>query len=254
MIGEYKRFTGRKLHLLGIVSVFLVFAMFAGIFIFAFKQDVTKTAFAGNYTASDVIEMVNQQRVKNNLPALKTNPKLMEASRNKVEDMVANSYFAHISPIDGKKWSTFIRNSGYDYIEAGENLANGFDNTPDLVNAWMNSPTHRDNILNPNVDETGLAVKSGYLDGYPTIFVAQSFGKLDVPALTSEKNTSSKSNTTPAKNVAPETQKTSEKKTEAKKVETPVKSAPLKIDKAKKVGEGLNWEDQVKFQNQDLFK
>jgi len=185
----------------------------------------------------------------------------MEASRNKVEDMTANGYFAHISPVDGKKWSTFIRNSGYNYIEAGENLANGFDNTPDLVNAWMNSPTHRDNILNPNVDETGLAVKSGYLDGFPTIFVAQSFGKIDVPAIatTDEKSSEVKpnvSNATPTKNVAPENLKpTQTPKTEVKKnvVASKPEPEPPKIDKTRKVGEGLDWSDQFQFYSQKLF-
>jgi hypothetical protein len=174
------RFGGRRLHLLSLVAVFVVVVLIFCVVGIVFKQNPSKSAFAGNYTAQDVILAVNEERVKKNLPSLQVNQKLMEASKNKVDDMISNNYFAHISPVDGKKWSSFIRNAGYDYIEAGENLANGFDNVPDLVTAWMNSPTHRDNILNPDVDETGLAVKSGFLDGYATIFVAQSFGKKDI--------------------------------------------------------------------------
>jgi uncharacterized protein YkwD len=255
----HNRFAGRRHHILGLVAVFLVFTMIVSVVVFAFKQNPSKTAFAGNYDASEVIDAVNQERVKNNLPALKTNPKLMEASRNKVDDMIANGYFAHISPVDGKKWSSFIRNAGYDYIEAGENLANGFDNVPDLVTAWMNSPTHRDNILNPNVDETGLAVRSGYLDGYPTIFVAQSFGKRDVPALPStpkaDKTESNTVKTTePAKNIPAESNRPQEvKKNESS---SQVESTPKKdkIDKSKKVGESIKWEDVLNIFTQKLFE
>ena len=250
------RFAGRRHSVFGLIAVFTVFSLVLSVVVFALKQNPSQTAFAGNYNSSDVIDAVNQERVKNNLPALKVNSKLMEASRNKVDDMNANGYFAHISPIDGKKWSSFIRNSGYDYIEAGENLANGFDNTPDLVLAWMNSPTHRDNILNPNVDETGLSVKSGYLDGYPTIFVAQSFGKRDVPAITSKtEKTKSKTEAaqTPAKNIAPETPAKSEKKTLAPPTEKSLSKA-VKIDKTRKVGEGIKWEDSLNIFTQRLFE
>ena len=252
----HSRFAGRRHRVFGLIAVFLVFSLILSVVVFAFKQNPSQTAFAGNYNSSDVIDAVNQERVKNNLPALKVNSKLMEASRNKADDMNANGYFAHISPIDGKKWSSFIRNSGYDYIEAGENLANGFDNSPDLVAAWMNSPTHRDNILNPNVDETGLAVKSGYLDGYPTIFVAQSFGKRDVPAITPKADkTKSKAETaqTPAKNIAPEIPIKSEKKN----LVLPVDQSPLKkakIDKNRKVGDGIKWEDSLNIFTQRLFE
>ena len=253
----HNRFAGRRHHLFGLVAVFLVFCMVVPIVIFAFKQNPSKTAFAGNYAASEVIDAVNQERVKNNLPALKTNAKLMEASRNKVDDMIANAYFAHISPVDGKKWSTFIRDSGYEYIEAGENLANGFDNVPDLVTAWMNSPTHRDNILNPNVDETGLAVKSGYLDGYPTIFVAQSFGKRDVPAISTTPKadkTEVKTEPVPARNVSPEpTPKIEVKKTEPKAQTEPIVKKP-KIDQTRRVGDNFKWEEITNIFTQRLFE
>lgn len=132
-------------------------------------------AFATNYNAGQVIVEVNKQRVKFGLSPLKINSKLMISGTNKANHMSANSYFSHIGY--GKKWSDFIKESGYDYAEAGENLANGFDNVPDMVEAWMNSPTHRENILNPSVDETGIGVAMGTLDGAQTIFVAQVFGR-----------------------------------------------------------------------------
>ena len=92
-------------------------------------------------------------------------------------DMVENAYFSHISPIDGRKWSDFIKESEYDYEIAGENLANGFNDVETMVVSWMNSPSHRENIVNQKVNETGVGIAQGTLDGFPTTFVVQMFGK-----------------------------------------------------------------------------
>ena len=242
--------------------------MIVGIVSVVFKQNPSKTAFAGNYTADDVIKAVNDERLKKNLPALQTNPMLMEAARNKVDDMILNNYFAHISPVDGKKWSSFIRDSGYDYIEAGENLANGFDNVPDLVTAWMNSPTHRDNILNPDVDETGLAVKSGFLDGYPTIFVAQNFGKRDLTTAKPTSNAGQKgasnspptTTNTPAQNVDQTSSNSPSKVTNQPQIDVKKNSLSSqnqsnqpKIDKNKKLGESIKFEDNVNIELEKMF-
>jgi len=254
------RFGGRRLHLFSLVAVLVVVALIAGVVSIIFKQNPSKSAFAGNYSAQDVIQAVNDERVKKNLPALQVNQKLMEASKNKVDDMISNNYFAHISPVDGKKWSSFIRNAGYDYVEAGENLANGFDNVPDLVTAWMNSPTHRDNILNPDVDETGLAVKSGFLDGYPTIFVAQSFGKRDVVTSKPTKSegqpgaSNSPPADIPAKNVDQSTAKSTKSNVVKKNSQlSQNQSEQPKIDKSKKIGELIKFEEGVGIVSDKVF-
>jgi uncharacterized protein YkwD len=123
--------------------------------------------------------VVNKKRKEFNVAPLLLNTKLMQAAQEKAIHMNTNGYFSHVSPSDEKKWSDFIRDQGYDYLEAGENLANGFIDANELVNAWMASPTHRENILNKNVDETGFGIKIGRLRGAPTVFVVQVFGKLD---------------------------------------------------------------------------
>lgn len=254
------RYGDRRLHVFSLVAVIVVVALIVGVVSIIFKQNPSKSAFAGNYSAQDVIVAVNEERIKKNLPTLEVNQKLMEASKNKVDDMITNNYFAHISPIDGKKWSTFIRNSGYDYVEAGENLANGFDNVPDLVTAWMNSPTHRDNILNPDVDETGLAVKSGFLDGYPTIFVAQSFGKRDVAAAKPTKSegqpgaSNAPPTRIPAKNIDQSTSKP-QNTPEVKKNDQSNQNQnnQLKIDKTKKLGDLIEFENNLNLTVQKVF-
>jgi uncharacterized protein YkwD len=161
------------------ISVFtcLISILVFGYFLFQ-SSKVQNEALASSYSAEQVVLAVNQQRIKNQLSALTLNTKLSKSAQAKADDMSAKSYFSHKSPSD-KKWSDFIKEVNYDYIIAGENLANGFDTVPKMVDAWMNSPSHRENILNKEVLETGIGISYGKLDNKPTIFVAQHFGKLD---------------------------------------------------------------------------
>jgi len=139
-----------------------------------------KVASADEYNSAQIIAEVNKKRIENGAIPLRENPQLSKAAQDKVQDMTKNSYFSHISPVDGAKWSDFIKNSGYKYDEAGENLANGFNTVPEMVVAWMESPSHKENMLSQSVEETGVGISRGRLNGYPTIFVAQVFGRKDV--------------------------------------------------------------------------
>jgi uncharacterized protein YkwD len=129
------------------------------------------------FTLQQLHSVINRERVKRDLSTLAVNDSLNNAAQKKAEDMATKSYFSHISPIDGKQWKSFIQESGYEYKEAGENLANGYDNVEEMTTAWLDSPSHRENLLNPSVDETGFGIKYGLLDGYPTVFVVQMFGQ-----------------------------------------------------------------------------
>ena len=90
--------------------------------------------------------------------------------------MLAKNYWAHFAP-DGKTPWDFILNSGYQYEYAGENLAKNFLFSDGVVSAWMNSQTHRDNILKSNYTEVGYAIVNGTLNGEQTTLVVQLFGK-----------------------------------------------------------------------------
>jgi uncharacterized protein YkwD len=139
----------------------------------SWNQDV----YGYNYFYSQIILEINKVRKQKNLPGLSLNHNLKQAAQEKAVDMAKERYFSHISPINGKKWSDFIKESGYQYLEAGENLANGYSTTDEMVNAWMNSPSHKKNILSKTVDETGIGVYQGYLGGHKTTFVVQVFGR-----------------------------------------------------------------------------
>ena len=131
--------------------------------------------FASNISPERVVELTNQKRAEKGLGPLTLNGKLNEAAQRKAGDMFAFNYWAHISPSGRSPWS-FFQEVGYRYLYAGENLARDFMNSESVIEAWMNSPSHRDNVLNPNYKEIGLSVVNGTLNGVETTLVVQLLG------------------------------------------------------------------------------
>lgn len=123
-----------------------------------------------------LISSTNQSRSALVMSELKENPLLTQAAQLKANDMAEKSYFAHNTP-DGKEPWYFFQLAGYQYDAAGENLAVNFVDSNDVHEAWMKSPTHRANILQPKFTEVGIATAKGQYKGRNVIFVAQYFGK-----------------------------------------------------------------------------
>ena len=127
-------------------------------------------------TRVGVIEWTNIQREKYGLPALLENEKLNSSARVKVEDMFEKQYFAHFSP-SGTGLGDLVKDSGYEFIIIGENLALGdFENDEVLVQSWMDSPGHKENILNSKYQEIGVAVVKDMFEGRTTWLAVQHFG------------------------------------------------------------------------------
>ncbi len=131
---------------------------------------------SANISIQDLLNLTNQQRQQNGLVPLQLDNELIQAAEAKGHDMFAKNYWAHISPDGTTPWY-FIKNSGYDYLYAGENLARGFTTASDTITAWMNSPSHRENVLSPNYTDVGFAVLTGNLTGDETVLVVEEFGK-----------------------------------------------------------------------------
>jgi hypothetical protein len=128
---------------------------------------------------TDLMNRVNQERTNRFIPALATNSKLMAAANLKSNDMIARSYFAHVDP-DGKYvWPT-IESQGYTpYKTLGENLAMDFTDAASMITAWMNSPTHRENLLNEKFEDQGMASVYGEFEpGHDSILATNLFGTL----------------------------------------------------------------------------
>ena len=140
--------------------------------------------YASDVSPERVIELTNQKRLENGLPPLRYNPNLTQAALSKAGDMFAFDYWAHVSPSGRDPWA-FFHEADYNYLFAGENLARDFYTSEAVVEAWMASPTHRDNVLNSRYEEIGLAVVDGTLEGIETTLVVQLFGT-PTPAPVSE--------------------------------------------------------------------
>ena len=131
--------------------------------------------YSSEITTQKVLSQTNSQRLANGLPALTYNAVLSQSAATKATDMFANNYWAHNSPSGKTPWD-FFKSAGYQYSVAGENLAKDFYDTEGLMRAWMNSPTHRANIVNSKYQEIGIAVVNGVLNGVKTTLVVQHFG------------------------------------------------------------------------------
>jgi hypothetical protein len=106
----------------------------------------------------------NQERAKNSLKSLSVNPLLIESATAKAEAMLKSDCWSHYCP-DGKSPWDFFDSAGYEYVYAGENLGEGFSENETLMSAWMNSPTHRENIMNSNFSEIGIGFAKGDYQG-----------------------------------------------------------------------------------------
>ena len=131
--------------------------------------------YAANISPAEVIRLTNVQRTANGLNTLSENSILDNAALAKGNDMLAKGYWAHFAPDGTSPWSFFL-SFGYKYKYAGENLARDFPDAASAVTAWMNSPSHRENILNPNYQEIGIGVVEGSLSGVDTTIIVQFFG------------------------------------------------------------------------------
>jgi uncharacterized protein YkwD len=164
--------------------------------------------YSSEITAQKVLDQTNQERSKLSLTPLKYNSILSQSAVKKAEDMFTNNYWSHTSPSGTTPWD-FFKSAGYQYSLAGENLARDFYDTESLIKAWMNSPTHKANIINSKYQEIGIGVVNGTLNGIKTTLVVQHFGT-PVTAIsketTSNPNITSEIVTNPNPNVLSETQ------------------------------------------------
>jgi uncharacterized protein YkwD len=135
-----------------------------------------KNILAKTIDRNSVIQATNTYRAKNLQEKLMVSNLLNTAAQLKADDMVAKGYFSHVGPTGDTEWSWFDRvNYVYDY--AGENLAEGFTDTSSVLQGWINSSKHKENLLNNNYTEIGVGVAKGKYNDAEAVFVVQFFGK-----------------------------------------------------------------------------
>lgn len=141
----------------------------------SFSHQPQVLGYISNITPRQIVDLTNQQRINQGLEPLNLDSQLTNAAYQKAQDMLAKDYWAHVSPTGEQPWA-FINRAGYEYLYAGENLARDFSDAPSTINAWMASPTHKDNIINPHYADIGVAVVEGELKGIKTTLIVQEFG------------------------------------------------------------------------------
>ncbi|MBD3282280.1 MAG: hypothetical protein GF387_01595 [Candidatus Portnoybacteria bacterium] len=160
----------KTLFILAVVLLLIKFLAFSYAFYYSHTDQFAIV------TSSELISLANQSRAERGLPPLEVNPKLSQAAKEKAYHMLQNQYFAHTSPTGISPWY-WLQRIGYNYSTAGENLAKDFTDSIYVHKAWMNSPSHRSNILNNAYKEIGIAVVEGEINGQRTVLAVQYFGK-----------------------------------------------------------------------------
>lgn len=145
----------------------------------AFNQ-VKSGSTATPFSVTEVVDAINVARFEEGLPSLSSSTKLSLAAENKAAHMVNYNYFDHYlsNAPDGlaTPWD-FIKDAEYRYVYAGENLAADFKDADKMIDVMLNSPAHRNNLLNPNFTDVGIGIVLGEKDDHRSWMVVQMFGK-----------------------------------------------------------------------------
>lgn len=170
---NYKSVVLQSSSLLFMSAILLVLQLFVSV---VQTPKLNILGYASQISPSEVIRLTNQKRIENGQGILVENTILSQAALAKGTHMLENDYWAHVAPDGTDPWY-FFDSVQYEYQFAGENLARDFSNPDSAVDAWMASPTHRDNLLSSRYDEIGVAVVEGDLNGVDTTIIVQLFGK-----------------------------------------------------------------------------
>ncbi|MBI2431160.1 MAG: hypothetical protein HYV39_04040 [Candidatus Levybacteria bacterium] len=158
------------------IVFFIAFFLIGQILLEKAKTDFSDVLGAtADISVEKLLLLTNRERQSKGLGQLVLNEQLSKAAFLKGTNMLEKNYWAHNAPDGTTPWH-FIKQTEYNYVYAGENLARGFTHSEDIVDAWMTSPTHRDNMFSPNYQDIGFAVLEGKLVGENTTLVVEMFG------------------------------------------------------------------------------
>ena len=169
-------------------AVSLVLKMVVVLFVLALPARVFVLPDVLAMEQKKILAFTNELRAQKGLEPFTEVSKLDLSAQNKADDMAKYSYFSHTNE-ENKTVSNWVKETGYSYRFAGENLAMGFSTARDVVNAWVKSPTHYANLIDTDFLEFGAGLQSGEYNGVPTVFVAEHFASPAKIAVASVKTT-----------------------------------------------------------------
>lgn len=135
--------------------VLLVISFWANVFFLSTRW------YLNSVENPNMLNLINLARVVKGLPPIADNSLLDKSAHNKACDMVNNNYFSHNSPTGKTPWD-FIKEAGYKYKDAGENIYKGDQGTANVMVSFMASDEHRENILKPEFREFGYGTCGDY--------------------------------------------------------------------------------------------
>jgi len=137
------------------------------------NNNTSTSTFSMSENEKTIFDLINSARKKQGVPKLSADSTVFKVARLKSKDMVANSYFSHNSPTYGSPFK-MLKTYGVSYKVAGENIA-GNPNLEDAVNAWLNSATHKQNLLSNSYNYIGIGVEKSETYGF--VITAMFIGK-----------------------------------------------------------------------------
>jgi len=158
---------------------FILFLLVLKLSIIPFLFYFPKNYLFGDIIKTELIKELNEERERLGINPLRDNMTLDKAAFLKAEDMIKKGYFDHESPDGISPWH-WLKEAGYNYKLAGENLAIGFLDSDEVNKAWLASPSHRANLLNPRYRDVGISILKGDFKGNETTIVVQFFGQRKV--------------------------------------------------------------------------
>jgi hypothetical protein len=203
---------------------------------------------ASDLTTDNILNAVNQERLANNLPALNLDNRLANAAQYKADDMQGRHYFSHTDPEGNYIWNKIVSEGYTPYLQLGENLAIEFYSTESLMSAWMNSPTHRANILTEGFKDQGMGLNFGQGTNTYGSAIANTFGSL----LPTKKSAPIAPTTAPVKKPASKPKTPSQKTVVKKQTPPPPLSAQTpetNLTPNPEVGEIKTTENQIPIPN-----
>lgn len=164
-------------HIFGATSVAVLVSLIIvceGAYFAQTKLVFLKTDFLASVLPGVLVRLTNHDRSSIGIGGVTEDTLLNQAARAAASDMAAKGYFSHVSP-DGKAPWYWLDAVGYRYSYAGQNLAVNFTDSEAVQTAWMESPTHRANIIKPQYTRVGFGTANGIYEGKETTFVVEFF-------------------------------------------------------------------------------
>lgn len=202
--GHHQR-RSKQFHHVYLPYLPLVVSILASVLLSGWSPKTSTLAYATNVSQNGLLQATNTERTNNGQGTLALNQQLNSAAQAKANDMVARNYWSHNTP-DGQEPWVFVNNAGYKYLKAGENLAYGFSDSTATVTGWMNSPSHKANMLDSAFNEVGFgyANSADFNGSGPETVVVAMYAKPQTLASTTQQTAPAPAPTQPVQQSAPD--------------------------------------------------